>query len=146
MRLFLTLLLLKIATCTYAQINIDIQDRKDIKDSSILNNLKYVTPDTLAEFPGGSAAYSDFIRKNLKYPGSALENNIQGRVYVRFIVCTDGSVCNIAIDEAKSAADNALRKEALRVVSKTPKWKPAKIKDKEVMCYYTLPINFKLVE
>ena len=95
-----------------------------------------------ASFPGGNKKLFDFLHDNLQYPQIARENNVQGRVYVQFVVNRDGSIQDIVL--AKSADDNSLDQEALRVVKKMPKWIPAEQNDKPCRSRFILPILFKL--
>ena len=81
------------------------------------------------------------IANDIKYPVIAQENGIQGKVYVTFVVGKDGSVSNATIARG---VDASLDKEALRVVSTLPKWKPGKQRGKPVNVSYTVPINFQL--
>ena len=71
------------------------------------------------EFPGGMAALQKYFRENLKYPVMAQEMNIQGRVTVQFTVWKDGSVRDVRV---LKSADQSLDKEAIRLVSRMPKW------------------------
>lgn len=95
----------------------------------------------MPEFPGGELALRQFIANAIKYPVIAQENGIQGRVYVTFVVNTDGSVADARIARG---VDPSLDKEALRVVNTLPKWKPGKQRGKPVRVSYTVPINFVL--
>lgn len=95
----------------------------------------------MPEFPGGELALRQFIANSVQYPVIAQENGIQGRVYVTFVVDADGSVSEPRIARG---VDPSLDKEALRVVSKLPKWKPGKQRGKPVRVSYTVPINFQL--
>jgi periplasmic protein TonB len=95
----------------------------------------------MPEFPGGEAALRNHIAKSIKYPQSAQENGIQGRVYVQFIVSADGSVRNATIARG---VDPVLDQEALRVVRNLPIWIPGKQRGKTVDVSYTVPINFML--
>jgi periplasmic protein TonB len=95
----------------------------------------------MPEFPGGELALRQFIANSVKYPVIAQENGIQGRVYVTFVVDADGSVSEPRIARG---VDPSLDKEALRVVSSLPKWKPGKQRGKPVRVSYTVPINFQL--
>ncbi|MBQ9666718.1 MAG: energy transducer TonB [Bacteroidaceae bacterium] len=92
-------------------------------------------------FPGGDKALMAWLTKNLKYPASAQENNIQGRVLVQFVVNKDGSIVD---PKVLRGADPALDKEAMRVVSAMPKWTPGKQRGKTVRVRYTLPVTFRL--
>ncbi|WP_299578914.1 energy transducer TonB [uncultured Sunxiuqinia sp.] len=95
----------------------------------------------MPEFPGGELALRKFIANAIKYPVIAQENGIQGKVYVNFVVDTDGSVTNARIARG---VDQSLDKEALRVVNNLPKWKPGQQRGKPVKVSYTVPINFVL--
>ncbi|MGC9355372.1 MAG: TonB family protein [Mariniphaga sp.] len=95
----------------------------------------------MPEFPGGELALRQYIANAIKYPVIAQENGIQGRVYVTFVVNTDGSVADARIARG---VDPSLDKEALRVVNSLPKWKPGKQRGKPVRVSYTVPINFVL--
>ncbi|MCB0697790.1 MAG: energy transducer TonB [Chitinophagaceae bacterium] len=82
-----------------------------------------------------------FLTDNLVYPEDALKAKIEGRVNVKFIVTTTGDVTGA---EVLKPVHPSLDKEALRVVSSMPKWKPGKQNGKTVNVYFTLPISFKL--
>ena len=91
-------------------------------------------------FPGGDKAMYEFLAKNLKYPQAAKDSNIQGTVYVQFVVEKDGSIV-----ESKVLRDigGGCGKEALRVVKLMPKWIPRKQGGKQVRSEFTLPIVFQ---
>lgn len=97
--------------------------------------------DQMPVFPGGEEALKSFISKNTRYPRIALENGIQGKVYVGFIVSQTGSV-----KEAKvvNGVDPSLDKEALRVINSMPLWKPGRKDGHPVDVNYTVPVNFEL--
>jgi len=82
-----------------------------------------------------------YITKNVVYPQMAIENDIQGKVYVRFIVDSDGKVTDVSI--AKSA-DKLLEQAALKVVKSFPQFTPGKQRGKSVRVQYVIPVNFKL--
>jgi TonB family protein len=93
------------------------------------------------EFPGGETALMNFIVSNLKYPQSAAQKGIQGRVTLSFIVEKDGSISTIKVVRSP---DERLSLEAIRVVRKMPKWTPAKQEGKPVRVKYVLPVTFRL--
>ena len=93
------------------------------------------------EFPGGMAECYKWIGKNLNYPTISAENGVQGRVTVNFVVNADGSIVDVKV---LRGVDPYLDKEAIRVVSKMPKWKPGKQRGKAVRCSFNLPVRFKL--
>ena len=92
-------------------------------------------------FPGGEAELMKWLQKNLRYPSHAMENGIQGRVMVQFVINKDGSIVEPSI---LRSADMFLDAEALRVVLSMPKWTPGKQKGKAVRVRYTLPLTFRL--
>jgi protein TonB len=93
-----------------------------------------------SEFPGGAAAWTRFLIKNLHYPEEAQNNEIQGDVIVQFIVDKEGNVSEV---EAISGP-NELREEAVRVIKKSGKWTPAVQNGRQVKSYKKQPIKFRL--
>ena len=94
------------------------------------------------EFPGGMQALMKYLKDNIKYPSISRQNNSQGRAYINFVVNTDGSITDVEV--MKSTNDVYLDKEAVRVVSAMPKWKPGRQQGKTVRVKYTLPVMFRL--
>ena len=94
------------------------------------------------EFPGGMPALVKYLQENIKYPSAALAEKAQGKAFVRFVVEKDGSITNTEI--IKSTGNIYLDKEALRVASNMPKWKPGMQQGKPVRVFFMLPISFKL--
>lgn len=95
----------------------------------------------MPEFPGGQNAMLTYLRTNIEYPDSARVKQIEGRVYLRFVVDKDGNVVN---PEVARSVDPLLDEEAIRVVRQMPKWTPGKQNGKAVNVYFTLPISFSL--
>ncbi len=93
------------------------------------------------EYPGGEGAFGKFLQKNINYPIIAKENNIQGKVYLQFIVERDGSLTDIAIVREPGSG---LGDEAKRVLKMSPHWKPGIQNGKPVRVQYTIPVNFTL--
>ena len=132
---------------------VDLIDATDNKDNTNpdynIDNLTYGPEETgevvdflpsedMPIFPGN---VQKWIAKNVKYPMIATEMGIEGKVFVQFVVEKDGSVSNIRVVRG---VDASLDKEAVRVISEMPKWKPGKQRGKAVRVSYTLPIAFKL--
>jgi protein TonB len=95
----------------------------------------------MPEYPGGMQALFEFLKENIKYPEDAQKQKVEGRVLVKFVVETDGSISNIEV--AKNAFPS-LDAEAERVVRIMPKWTPGKQKGQVVRVKFMLPINFSL--
>jgi protein TonB len=104
-------------------------------------NEVFVIVEEMPQFPGGDLALRQWIASNIKYPVIAAENGIQGRVFVQFVVNTDGSITDVRVARG---VDPSLDQEAIRVVKTLPKWKPGKQRGKPVRVSYTVPINFQL--
>ena len=93
-------------------------------------------------FNGGDAnEFSKWVNSRLVYPEIAKENGVQGRVTLQFTVEADGRVTNVKV---LRGVDESLDKEAVRVVSSSPKWKPGKQRDRAVKVTYTFPVIFQL--
>ena len=95
----------------------------------------------MPQFPGGMGEAMKFLAKNIKYPVSAQQAKIEGRVVVQFVVERDGSISDIHTVRSVSPELDA---EAVRVVSLMPKWIPGKQRGKAVAVKYTMPIMFRL--
>ena len=98
----------------------------------------------MPEFPnGGMAGLMQYLSKNIKYPEAAMKKGIQGRGIVQFVVEKDGSITNVKI---LRGVDPELDKEAVRVVSAMPKWKPGTQRGEAVRVRFTVPVMFRLTE
>lgn len=94
------------------------------------------------KFQGGDAnTFSKWVNSKLVYPEIAKENGIQGRVTLQFTVNTDGSVSNVIV---LRGVDSSLDKEAVRIVSQSPKWTPGRQRERPVKVTYTFPVIFRL--
>ncbi|MEI7596995.1 MAG: M56 family metallopeptidase [Bacteroidota bacterium] len=102
----------------------------------------YSVVETMPEFKGGQAELGKFFSTNVKYPENALKKNIQGKVFVGFVVTSNGKVANVSL---KRGVNPELDKEALRVVALMDgMWIPGKDKGKQVDVELTIPVNFSL--
>jgi len=90
---------------------------------------------------GGPNEFTKWVNSRLVYPEIAKENGIQGRVTLQFTVEKDGRVTNVKV---LRGVDSSLDKEAVRVVSSSPKWTPGKQRDRAVKVTYTFPVIFQL--
>ena len=101
----------------------------------------FVVVEEMPSFPGGDAELFKFIYDNIKYPEIAKENNIQGKVILRFCVTYKGTVDQVSVVRG---VDPALDNEAIRVIKMLPLWKPGKQGGKPVNVWYSVPISFQL--
>ncbi len=93
-------------------------------------------------FQGGDPnKFSKWIGEHLKYPEIARENGVSGRVILQFTIETDGTLTNVKV---LRGVDASLDKEAVRVVSSSPKWTPGKQRDRAVRVSYNFPVVFQL--
>ncbi len=101
----------------------------------------FARAEEMPEFPGGERELIRWIARNVKYPAIARENDIQGRVFVRFVVTAQGKVDKVSIiRKVHPLLDN----EAMRVVKAMPEWKPGRHRGTPVNVWYTVPISYKL--
>jgi TonB family protein len=101
----------------------------------------YLVVEKMPEFPGDDAALIGYVQDHLKYPASAQQENIQGRVILRFIVSSKGKVEDVSV--LKSVAP-ALDEEAIRVVKTIPDWIPATQGGIPRSVYFSMPVTFSL--
>ena len=105
------------------------------------DNKVYESAEVMPEFPGGEVELLKFVAKRIKYPTEAQRKGAQGRVIVKFVVETNGSISNIHVVKG---IDPLLDAEAIRVCTTMPTWAPARQEGKAVRCYYTIPVTFRL--
>lgn len=101
----------------------------------------FVVVEEMPSFPGGDVELFKFIYDNIKYPDIAKENNIQGKVILRFCVTYKGTVDQVSVVRG---VDPSLDQEAIRVIKMLPLWKPGKQGGKPVNVWYSVPISFQL--
>lgn len=105
------------------------------------SNTVFTFVEQLPEYPGGDAELIRFLQKHIIYPQTERDNDIQGKVTLKFTVCEDGYLCSA--NAIRSVSEN-LDAEALRVLKMMPHWKPGMQQGKNVSVYFNLPIIFKL--
>lgn len=94
------------------------------------------------QFPGGLNAMGSFIKSNYRYPRDAQRANIEGKVFVQFVVNADGSISNARVIRGIGGGCD---EEAMRLVQMMPKWVPGRQDGQIVAAYHTVPITFKLL-
>ena len=139
----------KTKTIIFSKYEFECIDYDSGKGNNIDENMKSskeVIPFQLVEekpsFMGGDAnAFSKWVHERLVYPEIAKKNGVQGRVTLQFTVDTDGTVKNVKV---LRGVDPSLDKEAVRVVSMSPKWTPGRQKGRAVSVTYIFPVIFQL--
>ena len=109
---------------------------------SYMEVYEYDYVDIQPQFPGGEHGLINFINNTREYPYYAYKNGIQGRVLCSFIVGTNGKVSDVRV--IRGAGDESLDREAIRVISKMPKWSVGKVGNHPVPVRVVLPIAFRL--
>jgi protein TonB len=124
---------------------IEIQDYKEavVEEEEVEEEaIPFQLVEQKPSFNGGDAnEFSKWVNSRLVYPEIAKENGVQGRVTLSFTVEADGRVTNVRV---LKGVDDSLDKEAVRVVSSSPKWTPGKQRDRKVKVTYTFPVYFML--
>ena len=118
-----------------------VYEAPEIEEEDIQEAEVFKVVEEMPEFPGGTAKLLEYIQKNMKYPMMARESDIQGKVYVQFVVEPDGSISNVMV---LRGIGGGCDEEAVRVVQSMPKFKPGKQRGAPVRVQYMVPIVFKL--
>ncbi|GAB3170292.1 M56 family metallopeptidase [Telluribacter humicola] len=116
-------------------------DKSSTEANSEVNGPIYTVVEEHPKFPGGLEAMYKFLGENIKYPEAAVKANVQGKVFLAFVVSTEGEIKNIQVLKGLGYGADA---EAVRVVSQMPRWIPGKQSGQPVNVKYNLPINFQL--
>ena len=126
-----------------ASLGVEIMDYVEVEEEVVEEEaIPFQLVEEKPSFQGGDAnQFSKWVNQRLVYPEMAKENGVQGRVTLQFTVEKDGSVTKVKV---LRGVDPALDKEAVRVVSMSPKWKPGKQRDRAVPVTYTFPVIFQL--
>lgn len=103
----------------------------------------YQFAEQMPEYAGGMEALVKYLQKNLRYPGSARRMGIEGSVFVKFIIGTDGAVEQV---EVMKGIHQDCDQEAARVISQMPAWNPGKQNGRAVKVSMMLPIKFRLAQ
>jgi len=98
--------------------------------------------DEYPEFTGGMKAFAKYMERNLRYPSQAQDDGVQGKVFVSFVVEKDGSITDVKV---LRGIGYGCDEEAMKVIKKSPLWKPGKNKGIPVRVRYNMPINFNLM-
>ncbi|MES2455752.1 MAG: energy transducer TonB [Bacteroidota bacterium] len=93
------------------------------------------------EFEGGMKGWAKYLQRNLNYPLDAQEIGKQGKVFISFVVERDGSISNVMLVKG---VYNSMDQEAIRVIKKSPHWKPGKQNGRNVRVRYNMPISFAI--
>ena len=126
-----------------ANMGVEVMDYVEVEEEVVEEEaIPFQLVEEKPSFQGGDAnQFSKWVNSRLVYPEIAKENGVSGRVTLQFTVEKDGSVTKVRV---LRGVDPSLDKEAVRVVSMSPKWKPGKQRDRAVPVTYTFPVIFQL--
>ena len=113
-----------------------------VEEEVVEDDQPFLIAETMPSFQGGDLnTFRAWVQQNVRFPQIALENGIQGRVVLSFVIEKDGRLTNIQVLQTP---DRSLSEEAVRVLSKSPKWTPGKQRNQVVRVKYTLPVDFRV--
>ena len=116
--------------------NTEVIQQVEVAEETIEDDQPFLIAETMPSFQGG-----DLNTFRTWVPQTALENGIQGRVVLSFVIEKDGRLTNIQVLQTP---DRSLSEEAIRVLNKSPKWSPGKHRNQVVRVKYTLPVDFRV--
>lgn len=127
-----------------ANLGVEVMDYvSEVEDEVVEEeSIPFALVEKKPSFMGGDAnTFSAWVNQHLEYPEVARENGVSGRVMLQFTVNPNGTVTDVKV---LRGVDPALDKEAVRVISSSPKWEPGRQRDRAVKVTYTFPVVFQL--
>ena len=127
-----------------ASLGVEIKDYvvEQEEEEEAVEEVPFAIVEQKPTFQNGDAnQFTKWVFSRIVYPEIAKENGVQGRVTLQFTIDVDGSVTNVKV---LRGVDSSLDKEAVRVVSSSPKWTPGKQRDKAVKVKFVFPVIFQL--
>ena len=122
--------------------NTEVIQQVEVKEEVIEDDQPFLIAETMPSFQGGDLnKFRTWVQQNIRFPQIALENGIQGRVVLSFVIEKDGRLTNIQVLQTP---DRSLSEEAIRVLQQSPKWSPGKQRNQPVRVRYTLPVEFRI--
>lgn len=120
----------------------EIEQIVAVEEEEVEDDQPFLRAETMPSFQGGDLnTFRKWVQDNVRFPQIALENGIQGRVTLTFVIEKDGRLTNIQVLQTP---DRSLSEEAIRVLNKSPKWSPGKQRNQTVRVKYTLPVDFRV--
>ena len=120
----------------------EVLQQVEVVEETVVDDEPFLIAETMPSFQGGDLnKFRNWVQSNVKFPQIALENGIQGRVVLSFVIEKDGRLTNIQVLQTP---DRSLSEEAVRVLNKSPKWSPGKQRNQVVRVKYTLPVDFRV--
>ena len=120
----------------------EIVQQVQVVEEVVEDDQPFLIAETMPKFQGGDLnTFRNWVQQNVKFPQIALENGIQGRVVLTFVIENDGILTDIPVLNNPALS---LAEEAIRVLNKSPKWSPGKQRNQVVRVKYTLPVDFRV--
>ena len=120
----------------------DYQRQEVVEEEDTDEVLPFVAVEQKPKFQGNDAnTFAAWVNARVVYPEIAKENGVQGRVTLQFTIGTDGRIEDLKV---LNSPDETLSREAVRVVSSSPKWEPGRQRDRAVKVSYTFPVIYRL--
>jgi protein TonB len=127
---------------TFDEFSEDFQVEVPTVVEEAVEDIPIYSAEVMPSFQGGTINdFRNWVQSRLAYPRIAIENSIQGKVTLKFVIERDGSLTNI---EEITSPDRSLTEEAIRVLKLSPKWAPGKQRNRPVRVFYVLPVEFQL--
>jgi len=147
LRFVATLLLIAFSHFVLAQDTSRVQNKSQNPDTtriqdSLPERLTFSKVEVEAQYPGGNNAWLHFLVKHLRYPEAAINKNIQGKVWIQFIVDQQSNVSDVQAFDGPD--QGGLREEAIRLITTSGKWTPGLQNGRQVRSYKKMPITFNL--
>ncbi|GAA4378820.1 hypothetical protein GCM10023186_15710 [Hymenobacter koreensis] len=121
----------------------DLMDLADLQKPQVVETDRskqiYTYVEQMPQFPGGMPGLHNYLVQNLKYPELAQRNQVEGKVFVNFVVRQDGSINDVKVQKGIGAGCD---EEAVRVIKAMPAWTPGKQNGRVVNVQYTVPVTF----
>lgn len=125
------------------QVSVDGYTKLDVVTIIAANRIyDFISIDKQPTFPGGMSEFYNYLKKSVKFPAEAKAKNINGKVFLSFVVETDGSIEHVQVERKLGYGTD---EEAVRVLEASPKWLPGIIDGRAVRVKYNIPINFNTV-
>lgn len=119
-----------------------VVQKMEVSEGTVTDDAPFVIVEKMPQFQnGGLEKFHAWVSGRVNYPQIAMENNIQGKVILTFVIERDGTLTNI---EVLQSPDRSLSEEATRVLKTSPKWTPGRQRSTPVRVKFTLPIEFNL--
>lgn len=120
----------------------EVLQQVEVVEEEIAEDEPFFRVETMPSFQGGDLnTFRNWVQSNVRFPQIALENGIQGRVALSFVIERDGRLTNIQV---LSTPDRSLSEAAVEVLERSPKWTPGKQRNQTVRVKYTLPVDFRV--